>query len=134
MVIVFVGITFLVKSVIFISLALSRNKTLLHYDNHSSQTLLMEFISLSVDGGGMMRIDYFIMYPSLLFISTIHLYCSHYPSTYPSLLPLSITTIHLYYYHYQSSLSISTIYLYFPSSLFISTIHLISFLHPPYTQ
>jgi len=54
-VIVFVGITFLVKSVIFISLALSRKKTLLHYDNHSSQTLLMEFISLSVDGGGTVR-------------------------------------------------------------------------------
>lgn len=82
MVIVFIGITFLMKAVIFISLALSRNKTLLHYDNYSSQTLLMEFISLSVDGGGMMMINYHIS------ISTTHLYYSS---------SLSISTIHLYY-------------------------------------
>ncbi len=127
-VIVFVGITFLVKSVIFISLALSRKKTLLHYDNHSSQTLLMEFISLSVDGGGTMWIDYIIMYPSILFISTIHIYYSSILSIYTihiyysSLLSIfiSITTIHLYYYHYQSSLSISTIHLYYPSNLFLT--------------
>jgi len=118
-VIVFVGITFLVKSVIFISLALSRKKTLLHYDNHSSQTLLMEFISLSVDGGGTVRWGSIISscihlyYSYLLFISTIH----HY---YPSL--LFISTIHLYYCHYQSSLSISTttIYPYYPSNLFLT--------------
>ena len=78
-----------------------------------------------------MRIDYFIMYPSLLFISTIHLYCSHYPSTYPSLLPLSISTTTTINLRFPSLLFISTIHLRYSSLLFISTIHLISFLHPP---
>ena len=123
MVIVFVGITFLVKSVIFISLALSRKKTLLHYDNHSSQTLLMEFISLSVDGGGTMWIDYIIMYPSLLFISTIHLY-------YPSLLSIFYYPSLLSIFYYSSLLFISTIHLYYSYLLFISTIHLYFYHYP----
>eukprot|EP01038_Epipyxis_sp_PR26KG_P005998 gene5998-8260_t len=50
-VILFVGITFLIQSVLLIFLVSSRNKILLKHDNNSSEILLVEYIDLSREDG-----------------------------------------------------------------------------------